>query len=72
VIVDDGTKPDMPPPKVGAQDMTVMVAKFLIPTIYVNLLVTCGEGNINLPTLSLSKFLLLANHHTISWPPPWI
>jgi len=31
-----------------------------------------GEGNTNSPELSLLKFLPLAYHQVISWPPPWI
>jgi len=48
------------------------MAKFVLMTIQVNLLVTHGEGKTNSPELSLLKILLLVNHYTISWPPPWI
>jgi len=41
--------------------MTVIVG--LITTIQVNLVPNPGEGNTNLPELSLLIFLLLAYHH---------
>jgi len=36
------------------------------------ILVKHGEGNTNSPELLLLKFLSLAYHQVISWPPPWI
>ena len=50
--------------------------KILITTIQVNLVPNHSEtwrGNTNSAELSLLKFLLLAYHHSHSWPPPpWI
>jgi len=40
------------------------MAKFLIMTIQVNLVVKRGEGNTNSPELSLLKILPLAYHHS--------
>jgi len=50
-----------------------LIAKILI-TIQVDLVLNHSEtwrGNTNSAELSL-KFLLLAYHHSHSWPPPWI
>ena len=50
-----------------------LIAKILITTIQVNLVPNCSEtwrGNTNSAELSLLKFLLLAYHHSHSWPPP--
>jgi len=52
-----------------------LIAKILITTIQVNLVLNCNgmwRGNINLVELALLKYLLLAYHHSHSWPPPWI
>jgi len=52
-----------------------LIAKILIMTIQVNLVPNYSEtwrGNTNSAELSLLKFLLLACHHSHSWPPPWI
>jgi len=49
-----------------------LMAKILITTIQVNLVPNPGkrgEGNTNSPELSLLKFLPLAYHQAISWPP---
>jgi len=52
-----------------------LIAKILITTIQVDLVLNRSEmwrGNTNSAELSLLKFLLLAYHHSHSWPPPWI
>jgi len=52
-----------------------LIAKILMMTIQLNL---CCLSKFhydlapNSPELSLLKFLLLAYHHSHSWPPPWI
>jgi len=52
-----------------------LIAKILIMAIQMDLVLNRSEtwrGNTNSAELSLSKFLLLAYHHSHSWPPPWI
>jgi len=52
----------------------MLIAKILIMTIQVNLVLNHSEtwrGNTNSAKLLL-KFLLLAYHHSHSWPPSWI
>jgi len=52
-----------------------LIAKILIATIQVNLVPNRSEiwrGNTNSAELVLLKFLLLAYHHSHSWPPLWI
>jgi len=52
-----------------------LIEKILIMTIQVDLVPNCSEtwrGNTNSAELSLLKILLLAYHHSHSWPPPWI
>jgi len=52
-----------------------LIAKILITKIQVNLVPNLSEtsrGNTNSAELALLKLLLLAYHHSHSWPPPWI
>jgi len=52
-----------------------LIAKILISTIQVDLVPNHSEtwrGNTNSAELALLKFLVLAYHHSHSWPSPWI